>query len=149
MYTFHKKLSNGCFGYLFLVTNKYTNRRNALKVEVVKSESSVTLKKEFQLLKKLENTKGVPKVYNFGRTDKLMYLELELLVEDLSTGVERDGRMEVGKVCDVGYDMVRILEQVHARNIIHRDIKPQNMMRGKDDELYLIDFGISKEIVPN
>lgn len=45
LYTFHKKLSNGCFGYLFLVTNKLSTKRNALKVEIIKSESSVTLKK--------------------------------------------------------------------------------------------------------
>lgn len=43
--------------------------------------------------------------------------------------------------------MIRILEQVHQRNIIHRDIKPQNIMKNKDDELFLIDFGISKETV--
>jgi hypothetical protein len=32
LYFIHKKLSNGCFGYLFLVTNKLTNRRSALKI---------------------------------------------------------------------------------------------------------------------
>lgn len=43
--------------------------------------------------------------------------------------------------------MIRILEQVHSKGIVHRDLKPQNMMLDKDDQLYLIDFGISKEIV--
>lgn len=83
-YQFHRKISNGCFGYLFLVTNRYTNRRSALKVEVVKNESGLTLKKEMHFLKKLEGVRGIPQVFNFGRTDRLLYLELELLETDLS-----------------------------------------------------------------
>jgi hypothetical protein len=59
-YQFHKKISNGCFGHLFLVTNKYTNRRAALKIEIFKTESTLTLKKEMHLLKRLEGVRGIP-----------------------------------------------------------------------------------------
>lgn len=45
--------------------------------------------------------------------------------------------------------MLRILQEVHACGIVHRDLKPQNMMLDKEGRIYLIDFGISKEISNN
>ncbi len=82
-YDVHKKLSNGCFGYVFLVTNKIVNRMAALKVEFFKSESSATLKKEYAFLKRLEGIKGIPEVYNYGRGEKFLYMEIQLLESDL------------------------------------------------------------------
>lgn len=145
-YQFHRKISNGCFGYLFLVTNRYSNRRSALKIEVIKSESSLTLKKEMHLLKKLEGIKGIPQVYNFGRTDKVLYLELQLLDSDLAYMTERDSKHDYAFVVKIGGELLSILQEIHARNVIHRDIKPQNIMLDKDGSVYLIDFGISKEV---
>ena len=146
-YQFHRKISNDCFGYLFLVTNRYTNRRSALKVEVIKNESSLTLKKEMHLLKKLEGVKGVPQVFNFGRTEKLLYLELELLETDLSYLTEKDSKVDYAFIVKIGGELLRILQEVHSRSIVHRDIKPQNIMLDKEGRVYLIDFGISKEFI--
>jgi casein kinase 1 len=129
IYTFHKKLSNGCFGHLFLVTNRLTGKKNALKVEIIVSEQRMTLPKEFQIMRKLEGVKGIPEVYNFGRTEKLMYLELQLLVRDLGSWDEKQNR--VPKVCKIGHEMLHILERIHKHNIVHRDLKPQNMMLDK------------------
>lgn len=40
--------------------------------------------------------------------------------------------------------MLTILYHIHSKNIIHQDIKPQNMMKSKDNIYYLIDYGLSK-----
>jgi casein kinase 1 len=89
----------------------------------------MTLPKEFQIMRKLEGVKGIPEVYNFGRTEKLMYLELQLLVRDLGSWDEKQNR--VPKVCKIGHEMLHILERIHKHNIVHRDLKPQNMMLDK------------------
>ena len=57
-------------------------------------------------------------------------------------------KMSIRCVCNLGYQMVEILEYIHNKHIIHRDIKPDNFVMGKgikSKNLYLLDFGLAKK----
>ena len=56
-------------------------------------------------------------------------------------------RLDANYLCEVTLKLLTILEQVHARGVIHRDLKPQNIMLLMD-HLFLIDFGISEVVAP-
>lgn len=71
---------------------------------------------------------------------------MQLLEKDLSYLTEKEYKTNSNEICDIGRNLIQILQQVHSQGIVHRDLKPQNMMYDSMGVLYLIDFGISKEI---
>jgi serine/threonine protein kinase len=74
---------------------------------------------------------------------ELMGKSLEYLFEN-----NPNKKMSIRCVCNLGYQMIEIMEEIHNKNIIHRDIKPDNFVMGRGDKskyLYLLDFGLSKK----
>jgi serine/threonine protein kinase len=75
---------------------------------------------------------------------------MELLgksLEDIFENVLQKKKMSLRCVCNLGIQMIEILEFIHNKNIIHRDIKPDNflMSNGSNKYLYLLDFGLAKK----
>ena len=57
-------------------------------------------------------------------------------------------KMSIRCVCNIGYQMIQILKFIHDKNIIYRDIKPDNFVIGKNEKkkyIYLLDFGLAKK----
>lgn len=71
---------------------------------------------------------------------------MQLLETDLSFLTQEKNSNQLTNICNIGSQLIAILEHVHTKNIIHRDLKPQNIMLDKNNKVYLVDFGISKEI---
>ena len=146
---FHHQLGKGGFGQLYLGRNLKENDLVAIKVEERGSRSH--LYAEFQILKEIENEKGIPKVYEFHKGHKHNYLVMQLLgksLDKLFTEMKR--HFSIKTVSMIGYQMVQRIEYVHSKGYIHRDIKPGNFLIGKSSEkerLYIIDFGLSKKYI--
>jgi serine/threonine protein kinase len=146
---FHRQLGKGGFGQLYLGRNLKENDLVAIKVEERGSRSH--LYAEFQILKEIENEKGIPKVYYFHKGHKHNYLMMQLLgksLDKLFTEMKR--HFSIKTVSMIGYQMVQRIEYVHSKGYIHRDIKPGNFLIGKSSEkerLYIIDFGLSKKYI--
>jgi len=146
---FHHQLGKGGFGQLYLGRNLKENDLVAIKVEERGSRSH--LYAEFQILKEIENEKGIPKVYEFHKGHKHNYLMMQLLgksLDKLFTEMKR--HFSIKTVSMIGYQMVQRIEYVHSKGYIHRDIKPGNFLIGKGSEkerLYIIDFGLSKKYI--
>ena len=70
---------------------------------------------------------------------------------DVGALVRREGPLSAGRVCDIVGQLASALDAAHARGLVHRDVKPGNMLReataggGQFDHVYLSDFGISKQ----
>ena len=146
---FHHQLGKGGFGQLYLGRNLKENDLVAIKVEERGSRSH--LYAEFQILKEIENEKGIPKVYEFHKGHKHNYLMMQLLgksLDKLFTEMKR--HFSIKTVSMIGYQMVQRIEYVDSKGYIHRDIKPANFLIGKSSEkerLYIIDFGLSKKYI--
>jgi serine/threonine-protein kinase len=73
------------------------------------------------------------------------YLTLEY-VEGFSAHalLEREGKLEVGDAVHIALDVARALEHAHSRNVVHRDIKPDNILLSRSGVAKLVDFGLAK-----
>lgn len=82
-----------------------------------------------------------------NQTEELFYLVQEFIDgEDLERILNRDGAFSEADVLDVLREMLSVLDFVHGNGAIHRDVKPSNIMKGRNGKLYLLDFGAVKEV---
>ncbi|KZO99715.1 kinase-like protein [Calocera viscosa TUFC12733] len=107
------------------------------------------LKHEALLLQALQNTSFVPRLYAYGRLPHYEYIAMEKCEEMFPYNVKLP--MEVPKVFDLAFDIMNILEELHKRDILHGDIKPQNILlrparAGVPARTVLCDFGLSRSL---
>jgi serine/threonine-protein kinase len=101
---------------------------------------------EARRVSKLRHPNIVP-VYEFGDQDGLLYLVMPLLDESLRDHLARhDGRLPIIEALDVAVQVAEALEAAHVHGIVHRDVKPENVLLDPDGRVMLTDFGIAREL---
>lgn len=84
-------------------------------------------------------------VYDWGKDGDTYYIIMEYLRgTDLKTGVRNHGALDCRKVAQIGSQICQALSVAHKHDIIHRDIKPQNIMVQPDGNIKVMDFGIAR-----
>ena len=139
-----RKIGQGSFGRIYEAV--YKNEKYALKFEPRKSEHNL-LQNEAAIMNYLQGP-NIPSVKSFGFTTNYNILVMQLLGKSLEQLLEERKTFSLKTVCMLGYQMVTILEFIHEKHLLHRDVKPDNFAMGLDefaDNIYLIDFGLSKK----
>ena len=103
---------------------------------------------EAQVLYRLGTHIQIPQLFAHFEELSEFYLVQEYIDgQDLSHELLRGKVWEQFTVANLLQNILTILSFVHQNNVIHRDIKPENIIRRRDGQLFLIDFGVVKEIV--
>ena len=142
-----KKLGTGAFGDIYLGANIKLNQEVAIKLEHIHAKHP-QLFFECKLYMALQGGIGIPKFHWVGGQGDYNILIMELLgqsTEDLFIYCKR--KFTLLTTLMLGDQMLSIIEFLHSRNIIHRDVKPDNFLMGrgtKKHQVYVIDFGLSK-----
>jgi len=141
-----RKIGQGSFGRIYICQDIISNEFYAMKVEQISTLNRV-LEIESKYLNYLKGF-GIPELIFFGRSEKYFILIETLLGKSLENLYsESHGNFNIKDVCMIGIQILDRLEYIHNKNIIHRDIKPDNFVIGKNEDkniIFMIDFGLAK-----
>jgi len=143
-----RKIGSGSFGDIYVGTNVQTQDEVAIKLESIKSMHPQLLY-ESKIYKILAGGVGVPNVHWFGVEGDYNVMVIDLLgpsLEDLFSYCNR--KFSLKAVIMLADQMISRIEYVHAKNFIHRDVKPDNFLIGlgkKANMVHIIDFGLAKK----
>ncbi len=152
-YTLERQISEGGMATIYLARHALLKRPTAIKVlkkQVATDEFIHRFEREVQLASQLLHPNTV-EVYDFGRTrEGQPYYVMEYLDGvTLAELVEHSGPVPPGRAIHVLRQVAAALREAHKRGMIHRDVKPENVMlcrRGEDDVVKLLDFGLVKNL---
>ncbi|KAF2742526.1 kinase-like protein [Sporormia fimetaria CBS 119925] len=149
-YRVGKKIGEGSFGVIFEGTNLLNQQQVAIKFEPRKSDAP-QLRDEYRTYKILVGCPGIPNVYYFGQEGLHNILVIDLLgpsLEDLFDLCSR--KFSIKTVVMVAKQMLSRVQTIHEKNLIYRDIKPDNFLIGRPNSkaanvIHVVDFGMAKQ----
>nr|WP_280139187.1 serine/threonine-protein kinase [Geodermatophilus dictyosporus] len=146
-YRLDSVLGRGGMGTVHAATDAVLGRRVAVKVldlAVADDAGMARFRREAQVLAALEHP-FVVTVFDFGVDASAAWLVMPLLPgPDLLTLVNRDGPLPVDDVARHGRQVAEALAAAHGAGIVHRDVKPANLMLAADGSCLLLDLGIAR-----
>lgn len=93
---------------------------------------------------------NIVNVYDVGEENGIYYIVMELIEGiTLKNFIERKGRLDIREATGIAIQIAQGLEAAHSNNIIHRDIKPQNIIISREGKVKVADFGIAKAASSN
>jgi HAMP domain-containing protein len=101
-------------------------------------------KQELRLARRITH-RNVVRTYDLGEVDGIYYITMELVRgTTVATLIREAGRLDVPATLTIGKQVCRALEVAHEEGIIHRDVKPQNLLVDQSGFLKVMDFGIAR-----
>ncbi|RCH88603.1 cyclin-dependent serine/threonine protein kinase [Rhizopus azygosporus] len=142
-----EKLGEGTYGIVYKAQNRETNEVVALKrIRLDNEEEGVpcTAIREISLLKELKHP-NILRLYDVLHTEKKLTLIFEYLDSDLKKFLDSyGGDIDVLTLKQLMYQLLKGIAFCHAHRVLHRDLKPQNLLINKKGELKLGDFGLAR-----
>ena len=152
-YEILQKIGSGGMAEVFKGKDHKLNRFVAVKVlkdEFVEDKNFVRkFKEEAQAAAGLAHP-NIVNVYDVGDEQNINYIVMELVEGiTLKTYIEKKGRLTVKEATSIAIQMGAGLELAHNNQIVHRDIKPQNIIISREGKVKVTDFGIAKSVSSN
>jgi len=148
-YEIKKVLGAGGMGTVYRAFDRQLEEMVAvktLKPEAVAQDSNSLerFKEEIRLARRITH-RNVVRTHDLGEVDGVYYITMELVEgTSLKDLIRKRGRLPIGVALTVGKQLCRALEVAHEAGVIHRDIKPQNMVVDPAGFLKVMDFGIAR-----
>jgi len=146
-YKISKRIGSGGMGEVYLATDMIAGRKAALKLLPLRFTGHAERLKRFQQEAHAVvalNHPNILTIYEIGEDHSTHYIASELIEgETLSQRLTR-GRMELSEAVDVAIQAASALAAAHQAGIVHRDVKPENIMLRPDGYVKVLDFGIAK-----
>ncbi len=142
------ELGRGGMGRVLRVRDREDGRELALKVlhsePDPRPERLDRFRREIAVLAKMEHP-AIPRIHGWGSEGADLFFVSDLVPGvDLKLEIQRRGALPVPEACAVVATVADALASAHARGIVHRDVKPNNIMIAPDGSVRLLDFGLAR-----
>ncbi|HLJ50719.1 MAG TPA: serine/threonine-protein kinase [Bryobacteraceae bacterium] len=138
----------GGMGRVYKVRHTLSNRIEAMKVVLPDLEGNPDLvnrfHREIQVLAGL-NHPNIVALHTAMQVDHRLVMILEMVEGTSLKGVAKDGRLAVDDVIRYGCQVLGALGYAHEHGVVHRDVKPENILLTADGNIKLVDFGIARQ----
>ena len=143
-----EELGRGGMGKVYKVFDRKLGEDIALKQikpEVAEEEKTIErFRNEIKFARKIAH-RNVCRMYDFGEADGMHFITMEYIPgEDLRCLIRRIGQFTVGKTIHIARQICEGLAEAHRLGVVHRDIKPQNIMIDQHGNARIMDFGIAR-----
>ena len=147
-YQVQDKIGTGGMATVFRGLDEVLGRTVAIKTMLPQYAAdpsfAARFKQEAQAAAALQSP-YIVSVYDWGKDADTYYIVMEYLRgTDLKSGIRKHGALDCKKVAQIGSQIAQALSVAHRHDIIHRDIKPQNIMVQPDGNIKVMDFGIAR-----
>ena len=148
-YRIQSELGRGAMGHVFLAEHVNLGRKAALKLLAPALASDEAFRERFvresQLIAAIEHPNMIP-IFDAGEVDGALFIAMRYVEGyNLRELVDREGRLAADHALEIIDQVAAALDAAHAREIVHRDVKPENILIDvPTDRAYLTDFSIAK-----
>jgi eukaryotic-like serine/threonine-protein kinase len=143
-------LGQGGMGAVYKARDRELDRLIALKVirpELATDPAILARFKQELILSRNITHKNVVRIFDLGEAEGIRFISMEFVDgEDLRTILRREGKFAPKDAISVVEQVCRALDCAHTEGVIHRDLKPQNIMRDKNGRIVVMDFGLARSL---
>jgi serine/threonine protein kinase/tetratricopeptide (TPR) repeat protein len=143
-------LGQGGMGAVYQARDRELDRLIALKVirpELATDPAILQRFKQELILSRNITHKNVVRIFDMGEADGIRFISMEYVDgEDLRTILRREGKFAPKEAIAVVEQVCRALDSAHSEGVIHRDLKPQNIMRDRHGRIVVMDFGLARSL---
>ncbi|OGD27838.1 MAG: hypothetical protein A2028_00070 [Candidatus Aminicenantes bacterium RBG_19FT_COMBO_59_29] len=149
-YQIIEELGKGGMGKVYKVFDTKIKEKIALKLikpEIASDRETIErFSNELRLSRRIGH-RNVCKMFDIGEAEGSHFITMEYVGgEDLKTMIRMSGSLSIGMVLSVGRQVCEGLAEAHRLGVVHRDLKPQNIMIDKGGNAKIMDFGIARSM---
>ncbi len=146
-YEILKKLGEGGMGAVYKAKDIEVDRLVALKVIRPDLAANLEILQRFKqelILARQITHKNVVRIYDIGEAEGVRFITMEYLDgRDLRSILRKSGKLAPSEAVSIMQQICRALDACHAEGVIHRDLKPGNVMRDNSGKVLIMDFGLA------
>ena len=145
-----EELGTGGMGRVYKVYDAEVEDKVALKLlnpDIASDEETITrFRNELKLARRIAH-KNVCRMYDLGQQEGDYYITMEYVAgENLKSFIRRSGQLTVDKTIGIAAEICAGLAEAHRLGVVHRDLKPQNIMIDQEGAVRIMDFGIARSL---
>jgi len=145
-----EELGSGGMGRVYHVLDKEVKEEVALKLlrpEISCDEDTIErFRNELKFARKISH-RNVCRMYDFNKEEETQYITMEYVPgEDLKNTIRGQKKLNTEKAILIARQVCEGLAEAHRLGVIHRDLKPQNIMIDKEGNAHIMDFGIARSV---
>jgi serine/threonine-protein kinase len=143
-------LGQGGMGRVYKVYDTEVREKLALKLlnpDIASDERTIErFRTELRLARTISH-RNICRMHDLGRDGSTYFITMEYVPgEDLKSLIHRIGALPVGKAVSIARQVCEGLEEAHRVGVVHRDLKPQNIMIDREGNARIMDFGIARSV---